>query len=238
MLRPDLAMRPTPALTDAPAALRPTPALVGTGGAGFGALFGAVRAEVEDFIENGAPASAAMGALAGTTREAAPSGAAEIPESAVSASTQREFLASIAPLAREAGQRLGVSPELVSAQAALETGWGRKPLRRADGGVANNLFGVKATGGWQGDVAPALTTEHQGGVAIASVERFRAYPDVASAFRDHTQLLLDNPRYRGALNTGADAHAFAQGLARGGYATDPAYADKLARLATRIQSAE
>jgi flagellar protein FlgJ len=233
MFRPDLATRPTPALADAPAAVRPTPALGGTGGAGFGALFGAVRADVEDFIENGAPASpAAMSAGS----DAAPSGAAG--ESAASAQEQREFLASIAPLAQEAGQRLGVSPDLVSAQAALETGWGRKPLRRADGGDTNNLFGMKATGAWQGDVAAARTTEQRGGVPVATIERFRAYPDAASAFRDHTQLLLDNPRYRGALNTGSDAHAFAQGLARGGYATDPAYADKLARLATRIQSGE
>ena len=48
-------------------------------------------------------------------------------------------------------------------------------------------------------------------------------------------MLLDNPRYRAALNTGANAGAFAQGLARGGYATDPDYATKLTQLATRLQ---
>ena len=47
--------------------------------------------------------------------------------------------------------------------------------------------------------------------------------------------MLDNPRYRAALNPGADAGAFAQGLARGGYATDPNYAAKLTQLATRLQ---
>ena len=62
--------------------------------------------------------------------------------------------------------------------------------------------------------------------------------DRASAFRDYAQLLATNPRYRAALNAGGDARAFAQGLAQGGYATDPAYAEKLAHVATRIQSAQ
>jgi len=48
-------------------------------------------------------------------------------------------------------------------------------------------------------------------------------------------MLIDNPRYKGALGVGSDARAFAQGLARGGYATDPAYAAKLERLATKLQ---
>jgi len=56
-------------------------------------------------------------------------------------------------------------------------------------------------------------------------------------FDDPTLEARENfPRYRGALNVGSDARAFAQGLARGGYATDPAYADKLARVAARLQS--
>ena len=72
-------------------------------------------------------------------------------------------------------------------------------------------------------------------IVAAHAERFRSYPDQASAFRDYAQVLLDNPRYRAALNTGSDAGAFAQGLARGGYATDPHYAAKLTQLATRLQ---
>ena len=66
-------------------------------------------------------------------------------------------------------------------------------------------------------------------------ERFRSYPDSASAFRDFPRLLLDSPRYQAALNTGADAVAYAQALQRGGYASDPAYAEKLARIAARLQ---
>jgi flagellar protein FlgJ len=73
------------------------------------------------------------------------------------------------------------------------------------------------------------------GEALKTSARFRAYPDQASAFRDYAGLLLANPRFRGAVGAGSDVHAFAEGLARGGYATDPAYADKLARVAGKLK---
>jgi flagellar protein FlgJ len=74
-----------------------------------------------------------------------------------------------------------------------------------------------------------------GGAAVKTSARFRAYPDGASAFRDYAQMLLDNPRFHGALGAGSDARAFASGLAKGGYATDPSYAAKLSRLAGKLQ---
>jgi len=144
--------------------------------------------------------------------------------------SQKEFLQSIMPWATEAAQKLGVAPELVAAHAALESGWGQHPL-----GASNNLFGIKAGGQWQGAVTSAATTEYAMGLPMKKVEKFRSYPDAASAFRDYANVLADNPRYRDALNTGSDARAFAQGVARGGYATDPSYADKLMKLATQLQ---
>jgi flagellar protein FlgJ len=148
---------------------------------------------------------------------------------------QQAFLESIAPWAREAAGKLGVAPELVSAHAALESGWGQRPLRNADGSSSYNLFGIKAGTSWKGDVAHSATTEYVGGAAIKTSAKFRAYPDQASAFRDYAQMLIDNPRFHGALGAGNDAHAFAAGLAKGGYATDPAYAAKLSRLAGKLQ---
>jgi flagellar protein FlgJ len=128
-----------------------------------------------------------------------------------------------------------VAPELVSAHAALESGWGQRPLRNTDGSSTYNLFGIKAGNNWHGGVAESATTEYMGGAALKTSARFRAYPDQASAFRDYAQMLIDNPRFRGALGAGNDAQAFASGLAKGGYATDPAYAAKLARLAGKLQ---
>lgn len=176
-------------------------------------------------------------ALARTPARAAGPGAAPLAAGqAVPATAQQDFLQAIGPWAREAGAALGVAPELVAAHAALESGWGRRPLRGADGGDSHNLFGIKASGGWRGASVQALTTEYAGGEAQKTTEAFRAYPDHASAFRDYAQLLQNSPRYQEALNTGSDAAAFAQGLARGGYATDPDYADKLARVARQVRA--
>ncbi|SEN14057.1 flagellar protein FlgJ [Duganella sp. CF517] len=147
---------------------------------------------------------------------------------------QKQFLASIKPWAEETGNRLGVSPDVVAAHAALESGWGLQPLRKG-GADTNNLFGIKAGGNWKGAVAAATTTEYEQGAMLKKTERFRSYPDAASAFRDYADMLSSNPRYQAALNTGNDARAFATGLARGGYATDPAYADKLSKLAAQVQ---
>jgi len=218
----------TPALTPtAPtAATRPTAAI--GGGSGFGAMFNEVQGEVATYIQNGDPAA--------MDDAGAPDGEAEVDAAgATTTPEQQAFLESIAPWAREAAAQLGVAPELVSAHAALESGWGQRPLKLAGGATSHNLFGIKAGGRWDGAVSESATTEYVGGAAIKTRERFRAYPDAGAAFRDYAQMLIENPRYKGALNVGSDAQAFARGLAKGGYATDPAYASKLARLATQLK---
>lgn len=226
-------------------------------GARFGALLGSVRDEVEAFIADGSQDDGGLTAAGQVWRarlqaaeqerveHAEPvrvSGLSRARPTAVYGEGledgQRDFLARIAPWAEGAGRRLGVAPALIAAQAALESGWGERPLRDASGADTHNLFGLKAGSGWRGEVVETLTTEYEDGAAVKRSERFRRYADPAGAFRDFTRLLLDNPRYAEALNTGGDASAYARGLVRGGYATDPAYADKLVRLATRIQRAD
>lgn len=231
------------------AATRPTAGIGGGSGAGFGQMFSEVQGEVAAYIQNGDAGESggaaslnaegaiwrarAAGLISGETAVDGPDGvdgtnAAGTPE-------QQAFLESIAPWARQAAQQLGVAPELVSAHAALESGWGQRPLRNSNGASSHNLFGIKAGGSWNGAVSESSTTEYVGGAALKTRERFRSYPDAGAAFRDYAQMLIDNPRYKGALGVGSDARAFAQGLARGGYATDPAYAAKLERLATKLQ---
>ena len=146
-------------------------------------------------------------------------------------SAQQAFLEAIRPHAEAAAARLGVAPDLVAAHAALESGWGR----HAPG---HNMFGIKAGASWQGAVQALATTEVEDGVAHVRQERFRGYGDMAGAFDDYAGLLLDNPRYRRVLNTGGDARAFAHALQAGGYATDPAYADKLGRVAASIKAVQ
>jgi flagellar protein FlgJ len=233
------------AFTPATAPTSPTRPTAGVGsgfGAQFGATFGSVQEEVASFIQNGGGDSFGSGASAalspeGSVWQARASQAANaiVGDSGDASSDQQAFLESIAPWAKEAAGKLGVAPELVSAHAALESGWGQRPLRNGDGSSTHNLFGIKAGSSWHGEVAESATTEYVGGAALKTNARFRAYPDQASAFRDYAQMLIDNPRFRGALGTGSDAHAFASGLAKGGYATDPAYAAKLSRLAGKLQ---
>jgi flagellar protein FlgJ len=215
------------------AATRPTAAL--GGGSGFGGVFKSVATEVADFIQNGDQGTGGARLTPEGSMWRARSAQAAGALDGASSPEQQAFLEKIAPWAREAADKLGVAPELVSAHAALESGWGQRPIKTAAGADSHNLFGVKAGASWQGDVSEAATTEYVGGAALATRARFRAYPDQASAFRDYANMLATNPRFRGALGAGDNAQAFAQGLARGGYATDPAYADKLARVAGKLK---
>jgi flagellar protein FlgJ len=223
--------------TASTAPTRPSAAIgAGSGFVSFAGVFGELAGEVADFIQNGSgdTGSARLtpeGSMWRSRSEAVGALAAD----GLGSPDQQAFLESIAPWAREAASKLGVAPELVSAHAALESGWGQRPLQTAAGASSHNLFGIKAGAGWNGAVSESATTEYVHGAAVKTSERFRAYPDQASAFRDYANLLLANPRFRGALNAGDNAHAFAQGLARGGYATDPAYADKLARVAEKLK---
>jgi flagellar protein FlgJ len=229
------------AFTPATSPTAPTRATAGLGGDGnFKGVFGDVQSEVAAFIQDGGGSSgygagAALSPEGQALQARASQAANAIVGDAAATPDQQAFLDSIAPWAREAADKLGVAPELVSAHAALESGWGQRPLRNSDGSSSYNLFGIKANGNWHGDVAESATTEYLGGAAVKTSARFRAYPDQASAFRDYAQMLTDNPRFRGALGTGSDAHAFASGLAKGGYATDPSYAAKLSQLASKLQ---
>ena len=243
MRHADFSIAPT-APTAATSATRPTAGLGGGGDASFGRVFNALQGEVNAYIQHGdadggaASSLSAEGALLRLRAQGLIMGEEEQVEgAAASTPEQQAFLDSIAPWARQAAERLGVAPELVQAHAALESGWGQRPLRTADGASSHNLFGIKAGAAWQGATGDSTTTEYVNGAALKTRERFRAYPDAASAFQDYTRVLTDNPRYRAALNTGSDAQAFAEGLARGGYATDPGYAAKLARIAGSLQGA-
>jgi flagellar protein FlgJ len=154
----------------------------------------------------------------------------------VSDQQRQQFVEQMRPHAEAAARELGVDPRSVIAQAALETGWGRsQPGHGPDeaGGASNNYFGIKAGASWRGDRVAADTTEFTGGVAGTERAQFRAYGSVAENMSDYVRVLRD-PRYTSALNTGADVQAFARGLQRGGYATDPQYADKLVAVAAQI----
>lgn len=145
----------------------------------------------------------------------------------------RAFVEPLAAPAQAASRRSGVPAELILAQAALETGWGRREIATAAGGNSHNLFGIKAGSQWRGATTDVLTTEFIDGRAVKRVERFRAYPSYQAAFDDYARLIGSNPRYAGVLSADSPAQA-ARALQQGGYATDPAYADKLVAVMASI----
>jgi len=124
----------------------------------------------------------------------------------------------------------GIPAAFMIGQAAHESGWGRREIRHADGSPSYNLFGIKAGADWKGPVAESVTTEVVDGRAVKTVARFRAYASHAESFADYARLMKDSPRYQQVLAPGQDAAGFAAGLQRAGYATDPAYAEKLTRV--------
>ncbi|MBK5205781.1 MAG: flagellar assembly peptidoglycan hydrolase FlgJ [Polaromonas sp.] len=140
-----------------------------------------------------------------------------------------QFVSRLLPAAQRASQESGVPAQLIMAQAALESGWGRREIRAEDGKNSYNLFGIKADKSWKGPVVEANTTEYVNGVAQKTRATFRAYGSYEEAFSDYARFLVTNPRYANVLATQDPAEA-AHGLQRAGYATDPQYGGKLIRI--------
>lgn len=128
--------------------------------------------------------------------------------------------------ARAASRQTGVPAELILAQAALETGWGRHEIATAEGRNSHNLFGIKAGNRWQGPTTEVVTHEYLNGQRTRMTDTFRVYDSFEASFTDYARLISDNPRYAGVVTAGSAEQA-ARALQAGGYATDPAYADKL-----------
>lgn len=141
----------------------------------------------------------------------------------------RQFVSKFLPDANRASAATGIPPAFLLAHAALESGWGKSEPRFADGRPSYNLFGIKAQGNWTGERVTATTTEVIQGVAQRRSEPFRVYSSYADGFADYARLLADNPRYAAVVGS-RDPQAFANGLQKAGYATDPNYARKLSQV--------
>lgn len=115
--------------------------------------------------------------------------------------------------------RSGVPASITLAQGLLESAAGTSTLAVK----ANNHFGVKCHSDWKGK-----TIKHDDD---AAGECFRVYPNAAASFRDHSDFLRYNDRYKPLFDLKPDDYrSWARGLKKAGYATDPKYADKLINL--------
>jgi len=140
------------------------------------------------------------------------------------------FIQTHTDAAAAAEKETGIPARFMIAQAAHETGWGRKEIKNADGTTSYNLFGMKAGPSWKGATTDTTTTEYIGGKAHKVTQTFRAYASYAESFADYANTMKNSPRYAAVVAAGNDANGFAKGLQKAGYATDPSYATKLAKM--------
>lgn len=146
-----------------------------------------------------------------------------------------QFVEKLWEHAKTAAEELGVNPKVLLAQSALETGWGKHVISARNGESSHNLFGIKASHGWQGKSVSVPTVEYDNGIAVKRQAAFRAYDSFEDSFKDYVQFLKQNPRYQQALTKVDSNEGFVKGLQKAGYATDPAYAKKIISILNNDQ---
>lgn len=142
---------------------------------------------------------------------------------------QTRFVQQHSSVAADVERATGIPASFMLGQAGHETGWGKHEIRQKGGAPSHNLFGIKTGASWTGKVAEVTTTEYVDGVAQKRVARFRAYDSPAESFKDYARLISQSPRYAKAREQTGSVYAYASGLQKAGYATDPQYAAKLSR---------
>ncbi|MEG0411466.1 MAG: flagellar assembly peptidoglycan hydrolase FlgJ [Comamonas sp.] len=148
------------------------------------------------------------------------------------------FVQSHSGSAQRVARESGIPASYMLGQAGHETGWGKSEIRGDNGSNSFNLFGIKATGNWNGKVAEITTTEYIDGAPRKVKAKFRAYDSYEDSFRDYARLITENPRYAQAAQSTGSATAYATALQKAGYATDPLYANKLSRAIQSAQNAQ
>jgi len=149
-------------------------------------------------------------------------------ESKITDSSQ--FIAEMKPLAINAAKKIGVPVESLLSQAALETGWGKHVIDKANGQSSHNLFGIKADSRWDGETATVQTTEYKNGKAIKVNADFRAYGSYQDSFNDYASFIKEGQRYQQAIEHADKPAEYFDELQKAGYATDPNYSKKIQQI--------
>lgn len=176
------------------------------------------------------PSSASAAQPTPFTTPAANRNAYPVDDAPYEPSSPVAFVRRMWPHAQDAARQLGVTPEVLIAQAAHETAWGKSVPRFADGRSSYNLFGIKANRGWQGERVVNSTLEFVNGSPVRQRDGFRAYRSYSESFNDYVNFIQVNPRYQEALTKVQDGAAYLRALQQAGYATDPNYAKKIQGL--------
>lgn len=151
-------------------------------------------------------------------------------------STPEDFIHKVRDAATKAATSLGVDRDILIAQSALETGWGKKIISKADGDSSFNLFNIKADQRWPGNVVERSTLEFLGGKFAKVSAKFRAYDSIQESFNDFGQFIFGSERYKGVLKESLAPESFISGIHKAGYATDPNYVQKVMSVYERVKS--
>lgn len=141
-----------------------------------------------------------------------------------------EFVKKLWTMAKTAASALGIHPEILLAQAALETNWGKNILQHSNGASTHNLFNIKAGDTWIKNTTSVESVEQKNGVLVKERSKFRSYDSFKESFLDFIHFLKQNGRYGDALSKVTDPGQFVQALQKAGYATDQNYADKILKI--------
>ena len=129
------------------------------------------------------------------------------------------YIARYEDVAKKEMKEYGVPASITLAQGILESQSGKSRLA-VEG---NNHFGIKCHDNWHGEKILHDDNEAQ--------ECFRKYNNPEESFKDHSQFLAGRKRYAFLFRLPiTDYEAWARGLKKAGYATDPSYPDKLIYL--------
>lgn len=136
-----------------------------------------------------------------------------------------DFIEFMRAKAQEVAYSTGIPPEVMIAQAALETGWGSHILRdKYTGMESNSLFNIRGRGPAGSVIADDL--EYHYGHPRVIEARFRAYFSPEQSCDDYAAL-MHHPKYAPAMAVRHSPVEFARQVHKCGYSVDPAYSDKL-----------
>lgn len=133
--------------------------------------------------------------------------------------TREEYISRWQLLAIEEMNRSGIPASITMAQGCLESGNGNSELSKK----SNNHFGIKCKKSWKGKKVYYDDDRKN--------ECFRSYKSVKDSYIDHTNFLLDNPRYGSLFELKTtDYKGWARGLKKAGYATAHDYDKRLIKI--------
>ena len=131
-------------------------------------------------------------------------------------SPRDRYISRYASIAVNEMYRTGVPASITLAQGIIESASGQSTLATK----GNNHFGIKCHGSWKGKTMLADDDRKD--------ECFRVYGSAEESFRDHSDFLRYQDRYKFLFDLKtSDYKGWAYGLKKAGYATDPSYAAKL-----------